>query len=141
MPTIPNNVDWSATAAWIALAVSIIGTIASPLITTWLNNKHQLKMYELEIKEKHISVVSNARTSSLEAFIANIGKCIANCTLENQSEFGYTYSAAYQYIPDKYWPLLDSMYEEICHDQVDAAMEDYKQIIHIVADLLKEPPQ
>lgn len=44
-----HQIDWSATAAWIALAISII----SPAITTILSNRHQLKLRELDIQEKH----------------------------------------------------------------------------------------
>ena len=44
-----HQIDWSATAAWIALAISII----SPAITTILTNRHQLKLRELDIQEKH----------------------------------------------------------------------------------------
>ena len=42
-----HQIDWSATAAWIALAISII----SPAITTILTNRHQLKLRELDIQE------------------------------------------------------------------------------------------
>lgn len=46
-----HQIDWSATAAWIALAISII----SPAITTILTNRHQLKLRKLDIQEKHSS--------------------------------------------------------------------------------------
>lgn len=42
-----HQIDWSATAAWIALAISII----SPAITTILANRHQLKLRKLDIQE------------------------------------------------------------------------------------------
>ena len=55
MNPIPNNVDWSATAAWISLVISITGTILGPIITTILTNRHQLKLRRLDLQEKSIS--------------------------------------------------------------------------------------
>ena len=49
MPNIPNNTDWSATSAWIALAISII----TPTISLLLNNIHQRKLKQLELQTKN----------------------------------------------------------------------------------------
>lgn len=50
---IMTPMDWSATAAWIALAISIVGTIASPIINSILNNRYQLKLHNLDLKNKY----------------------------------------------------------------------------------------
>lgn len=51
-----SNIDWSATAAWIALAVAII----SPIITTIISNCHQSEMKRLEIMEKRgLDIIEN----------------------------------------------------------------------------------
>lgn len=139
MPVIPNDVDWSATAAWIALAISIIGTIASPLITTWLTNKHQLKMYKLKSEANRIDKINDARTAALNAFISNTGKCISVTSLDNISDFGSSYFAAYQYVPEEYWSELDSLFNDIVQNQWDDARKTYVKLIHLIADLLKEP--
>lgn len=68
-----HQIDWSATAAWIALAISII----SPAITTILTNRHQLKLRELDIQEKHSSTYNAARASTIEDFISKVGKYIS----------------------------------------------------------------
>ena len=41
-----NTIDWNATAAWIALAVSIV----TPTISLLLSNIHQRKLKKLELK-------------------------------------------------------------------------------------------
>lgn len=46
----PQLIDWNSTAAWIALIVSIVGTISSPIINTLLSNRHQLKIRKLDTK-------------------------------------------------------------------------------------------
>ena len=68
-----HQIDWSATAAWIALAISII----SPAITTILTNRHQLKLRELDIQEKHSSTYNAARAATIEDFISKVGKYIS----------------------------------------------------------------
>ena len=47
-----HPIDWNATAAWIALAISITGTIVGPIITTILTNRHQIKLRKLDIYER-----------------------------------------------------------------------------------------
>ncbi|CUP51876.1 hypothetical protein [Enterocloster clostridioformis] len=57
MPNIPNNTDWSATAAWIALAISII----TPTISLLLNNIHQRKLKQLELMKHPLIITNNAK--------------------------------------------------------------------------------
>ncbi|MFR2773779.1 MAG: hypothetical protein ACLTF1_12945 [Clostridium sp.] len=47
-------IDWSATAAWLTLAFALIVSIVSPVITTWMNHRFQLRLAELEAKNKEI---------------------------------------------------------------------------------------
>lgn len=47
-----STFDWNAAAAWIALAISLVGSIAGPIITTILTNRHQLKLRMMDIHEK-----------------------------------------------------------------------------------------
>lgn len=136
-----NTIDWSATAAWTALIISVVGSIIGPIISALVTNKHQLKMYNLSFQQNQLSEYNKDRKTVLEDFVSNIGKCIANCTYENQSAFGAAYFAAYQYIPDTYWDQLDALYDDICNSNLDEAMSKYRKIIHVVAGLLKEPLQ
>ena len=78
MPSVPNNVDWSATAAWIALVISIIGTVASPLITTVLTNRHQLKLRALDIKQNSIRTYEERRFQAITAFFQKTGGCFSS---------------------------------------------------------------
>lgn len=141
MSAIPSDVDWSATAAWIALAISITGTVLSPLVTAWLNNRQQLHMYKLKADEDRRTALNQARISSLETLIANIGKCIAHGNNQNLSDFGFSYFSAYQYISPEYWEKLDQLFSYICDCEFDAAKPLYLEITHVVSGLLKETPQ
>lgn len=49
--------DWNASAAWIALAISII----TPTISLLLNNLHQRKLKRLELRHQKNGVLSKAK--------------------------------------------------------------------------------
>lgn len=53
-------IDWSATAAWIALAVSLI----SPLINAIVNNRHEKTMWKLRNTEQQ-------RSALIEGYLRN----------------------------------------------------------------------
>lgn len=139
MPVIPNNVDWSATAAWIALAISIAGTIASPLITTWLTNKHQLKVFKLQSEQERINKINECRNDVFRLFITNTGKCISCTSLENISDFGASFFAIYQYVPEASWKDFDILFDAIICNRWDDARKFYVKLNYLIADLLKEP--
>ena len=139
MPVIPDNVDWSATAAWIALAISIIGTICSPIITSWLNNRFQLKLYELKSESDRIDKINDERNSSLRAFLSSVGKSVTYSSVNSLAELGSVFSTVYPYIPEKHWEELDRLYGYIINDKWESARDSYLFFTHVIADLLKEP--
>lgn len=141
MNATPNAMDWNAAAAWIALIVSVVGTIASPLITSWLNNKHQRKMYKLKAEAARIDKINDARVSTLKSFITDTGKCISYTSTDNISGFGSSFFAAYQYIPSEHWDDLDILYDEIINNRWDNARMSFLRISHLTAELLKVPLQ
>lgn len=55
MTSAVSSIDWDATAAWAALAISIVGSIISPIITTILTNRYQLKLRQMDIHTNTIS--------------------------------------------------------------------------------------
>lgn len=72
-----TSIDWSATAAWIALAVAII----SPVITTIISNNHQTKTMRLEIIEKRgLDVIENyLAVTSHEILTTGVSESYQKC--------------------------------------------------------------
>lgn len=137
MPIIPNNVDWSATAAWIALIVSIVGTIVGPIATAIISNRHQYKMLCLKQKQQeyeHRQVLIRDCISGISAFLARPNT-------EKMHEFGKTFCYCYAYVSKDNWPLLDDFYSCIISLNYAAAKTKRDEVIHLLAELLKEPPQ
>lgn len=134
--------DWSAIAAWIALIVSIVGTIAGPLITSLINNRFQLKLHKLAHAESCYDSYQQERTAAFSAFISNVGRCLANPSLKEMSDFGASYFVIYQYVPSEKWQQLDDLYQAVVSCDRSKADQIYADVIHMIAELSKvEPPK
>jgi len=76
MPT-TDTIDWSATAAWIALGVAIV----SPIFTTIIKNCYQSKLKRLEIMEQRgLSIIENyPAVTSREILTTGISEDYQKC--------------------------------------------------------------
>jgi len=134
MDPIPNNLDWSATAAWIALAISIIGTIVGPIVTTILTNRHQLKIHQMESYDK----AQAEKNQIIRDCISNIGSCVAYANVDNIISCGEHFHSVYAYVSQEKWPLLDSFYQALIEQNGDVLGKMCPEIIHLLASLLTE---
>lgn len=133
--------DWSATAAWIALVISIIGTIAGPIITTHLTNRHQLKLRELDAKEKELSEYNERRRCAIENFLSSTSRYLADCHAKNIDACGYNFFQVYAYAPKELWSSLDKLYELICGLEIEKSRKLFLEISSRLIEVLKEPHQ
>lgn len=141
MPAVSPNVDWSATAAWIALTISIVGTIASPLITTWLTNQNQLKLHKLNLQHNYLEKYEDRRFQAINSFLQKIGATLTRFGIKELVESGSVFYGVYQYVPQELWPKLDQLYEALIKEEWDTAIQLYPPIAHKLSEILKEPPQ
>ena len=136
-----ESIDSSTIAAFTALIVSVAGTIIGPIVTTMLTNLHQLKLRKLDIRQKTIEAYEERRFLAINTFIAKSGKCLAFQSPAIVCEFGEVFHGIYQYVPNDLWHNLDVFYSAITSDCWDQAESIYPQIIHKLAEILKETPQ
>ena len=134
---IMTPMDWSATAAWIALAISIVGTIASPIINSILNNRYQLKLHNFDLKNKY----QEQRAETINSFLCNVAGYLAYPDRKNAHLFGTSFYSVYQYVPDEMWPKLDSLFDSLVNENLDSAQQEYPPIAHRLAEILKDIPQ
>lgn len=132
--------DWNAVAAWIALIVSIVGTITGPLITTSLNNRHQLRMRKLEIETIAKNKYIDERNAAFNNFTAKTGKVLALDDDVSLKEFGESFFKVYQYIPKEHWGYFDMFYKAVINKQTHAIPDIYPKIIYLLAEISKEEP-
>ena len=133
--------DWSATAAWIALAISIIGTITGPLITIWLTNRHKLKLRNLDIQQEAQQLYANRRFDAITTFLQKTGSCVSRFHRQDIVDCVASFHCIYQYVPDDFWPDLDKLYTSITDEDRRAANVLYPPIARRLSEILKETPQ
>lgn len=129
-------IDWSATAAWIALVISITGTVLGPIVTTVLTNRHQLHLRKIELQEKQFLETQH----EIRNCISCIGAVMAVVNSENLINFGKYFPSIYSYVPVDKWTILDEFQSTVL-SRNDIAIGQYEGIIHLLTDILKSAPR
>ena len=131
-------VDWSATAAWITLVVTLIISIVSPVITTWMNHRFQLRLAELEAKNKEIEHHYLKKRAVIDDFIASVGKCLFRADSTALQECGQSFYAIYVYVPPSLWPNIDTLLQLITARELERAQEHFSNFTKSLAGILEE---
>lgn len=127
--------DWNASAAWIALAISII----TPTISLLLNNLHQRKLKRLELRHQKEMEYYQKQSEVFKNFLKCSGSHLRSI---NGDVFAYTsaYHELFMYVPCEYWDQLIAFNEAVCSKDSDPAEANklYLNITKILASLLQE---
>ncbi len=130
--------DWSATAAWIALIISVIGTVFGPIVTALITNRHQLKLRKLDIEQSSLDSYYQNRFNAINAFLSKAGKCLSYVDENSVMELGECYHNIYQYVPSDFWDDLDSFYSSLISFDWANAKTLYPPIVRKLSEILKE---
>lgn len=87
----------------LTISISVIlavCAIISPIATTLINNRYQLKLKDLEYQQKEKESSFFYRRGVYEDYLRCTGKCIAHPTRENIQEYGKIYALALIYFPE-----------------------------------------
>lgn len=130
-----NTIDWNATAAWIALAVSIV----TPTISLLLSNIHQRKLKKLELKNALIL----KQYGEMESAIIEYHKCVSTklhmISAEATTNYELAYRKLFLFIPKEYWKTLEKFSETLlANNDSDAIQEQYLKVTEILASLLQD---
>lgn len=102
-------IDWDATVAWIAFAVAVI----TPCITTYLNNRFQLKLKAIEITQKSHDEYITKLTSVYTNYLETTAKLLLEHSyLEEYTAYSRAYHTMFLYVSEplhKSLEQLDSM--------------------------------
>ena len=131
-------IDWSSTAAWITLAVTLAFSIASPVITTFMNNRFQLKMVKLNFQQKAHEDHYLKKREIIEAFVSNTGKCIFYANIEVLRQCGENFYPIYIYTPENLWSDIDEMLDLISNKNWSEAKIKFASLSKSLADVLAE---
>lgn len=116
---------------WI-IAILGISAILSPTITTWLNNKHQLKLKQLEVFEKN-------KLESIEKFTKAVEYFYIHRTV-NQARIDFEASVAnlfiYFSIPNN--SLFDDLRDNIDSNDYDETQFTINKIVRVLSSQLSK---
>ena len=84
----------------VAAIVAIIGAVVSPVISTYLNKRHQEKMKRLEYEHQDKLEEHRHQREIYEGYIRAAGACVQSATTEALQEFGEHSALAMYYVPE-----------------------------------------
>ncbi len=90
------KLDLSFTITAIVALIALI----SPIFTTLLNNRHQLKIKKLELAQKQSENTVLYKRNIFENYVSALSKLSAHPSNETLEEYGKYYSLAYMYLPE-----------------------------------------
>ncbi|MBE5984665.1 MAG: hypothetical protein E7248_15380 [Paenibacillaceae bacterium] len=131
-------IDWSATAAWITLALTLAISIISPVISTYLSNKFQLKIREYEKFDKELEQHYLEKREILQGFISNTGKLLNRRDTDSLKDYGEHFYLVYTYLPKDHWNKIDLLHQHIQSIDYELAQTSLLEISKIIAELLEE---
>lgn len=128
-----ENINNISSIPWTAIisGVTLIAAILSPILTTIISNRYQLKLRKSEFLEKHKAEV-------IENYLKNVGAVINNPTLESLEKFGFNCKEIYLYVSTDHWTLLDDIENLIKNRQFSLASE---KVSFLSKCLSENPPR
>lgn len=128
--------DWSSTAAWLGIFLTLSISIIAPIINTYLNNKFQLTLKEKELQYEELKDISAKKYSAYEGFLQITGKYLQAHNYDNRSVLGTYLYELYLYLPNEHWKHLDELINAINHSEWITAEKEFIEISKILsADL------
>lgn len=95
-PTVNSTFDWSATAAWIALAIAII----SPIITSIINNKHATKIKKMDFD-------FSTRSKMISEYVEITSREILKSGVSD--DYRKIFSQIFLYVPKSTWNDIEKL--------------------------------
>lgn len=131
-------VDWSSTVAWIALVISLVGSILSPIINTKMAQSFQLKLKKIEAREKEAEEHYLKKREAIISFIAYVDAFIIGQDRETLSNCGAKFAPIYIYTPKTLWNKIDKIHELIISRDPEEAASIFIDLVKSLSIILEE---
>lgn len=132
-----NSSYWST----IISAITLIVAIVSPVLVTILNNRHNTKLKNLELKyEKYISYYQKQETV-FNKFINYASKRLEANYQSERVEYIHCYNELFLYTPEKYWKDFEELNNLIISREKDDATEKLSSVSKTLGEILRESDQ
>lgn len=130
--------DWSASVAWIAFAVSFSTAIITPAVTQVLSNRHQRSLKELELKNLKEQNYFSCCKSAYEDFVNQASSQLFSIG-GNRIDYERSYQKLFLYVPPEHWPALKRLNSDILsRPSKYENCQSFDKVIEILGALLQE---
>lgn len=129
-----KEMNWFDMAPWIAIALTLILSIITPLLTQIANNKFHLKQQKL----KDNQTKQEEKYKVYKEFAECVGSCISYATAEKVQAAGASIQKMYFFIPEEHWKDLDALFSLLRKKEWDKAEVLMKDLSRTAASLLNE---
>ena len=129
------KLDMTVTISAILGASAII----VPMLTTILNNFHQMRLRKFDAKQEAKKNSNAFKRDIYESYLKTTGRCISDPTSEHFAEYGDIYPVALIYFPDNLVAkllALDSLISEKHWKEARATLNDLAPLIRDLVQTL-----
>lgn len=126
-------IDWNATAAWIALAVSII----TPTVSLFINNRHQRKLKQLELLNQKATEFYSKQCDVFTKYLRHVTNHVYSIS-SDFFEYNTSYHELFMYVPQEHWSLLTSLDAAIKSKDKQKIEPLYLEVTKTLALILQE---
>lgn len=103
-------------AAVIVALITALAAIVAPMITAWLNNRHQLKMNQFELyDQKKVQVIND--------YISAVAQYLESPARASESKMAEVRYLIYLYSPKSTWKDIDLLDGYISSNRLDSARD------------------
>ena len=116
-----------------AMIIIAVMALISPMITTWQNNRFQIKMKKLEMQEKQYENSILHKQEIFEKYVFAAGQAISVDATEYRRVFGQCHAVAFLYAPTDLQKKMSKLYDYLnSRNRADAEplFEEIVPLIH-----------
>jgi len=122
-------------ATVIVALITALAAILSPVLTSFLNNRHQEKMKEIEVYQVKC-------IQSIESYVKSAGELLGTFTTNSRTDYAKSKNEVLLYTPESTWVLMDELDKEINTQNYQSARETLNAICKTLSKSIqidKEP--
>lgn len=120
------------------LAVIGLCAVISPMITTFLDHRFQLKMRKLDLEQRRVKDYNLHKREIFENFLRCAGECVMLDTNKNVIEYGDFAFQAYIYAPESVRPWITQLSGQIRRDEFKDAFDTLERISQFLVPFMEK---
>lgn len=95
--------------------------ILSPILVAIINNRHQMKLKKIELKQQEIQNTLLHKRDVIEGYLSAVGRCIHYQDAESIKLYGESYSLALMFLPSEIISSMNTVDDLIRHHKYENA--------------------